>query len=83
VQKVTKESIKNTTEKLQKEVKKITNDHTGIEIIYDTIRGIPYEEIIREQEDKRIDLIVIASHGKTGILKNLLGGGRGKSNEKR
>jgi nucleotide-binding universal stress UspA family protein len=74
VQKVLKDSIKSATDKLQQEVKKITNDNTSIEIIYDAIRGIPYEEIIREQEDKKIDLIVIASHGKTGILKNLLGG---------
>jgi nucleotide-binding universal stress UspA family protein len=45
-----------------------------MEIVYDVRRGIPYEEILKEQEEKGIDLIVIASHGKTGILKNLLGG---------
>ena len=45
-----------------------------IEIVYDAIRGIPHEEILKEQEEKGIDLIVIASHGKTGIFKILLGG---------
>jgi nucleotide-binding universal stress UspA family protein len=50
------------------------DNHSGIEIAYDAKRGIPYEEILKEQEEKGIDLIVIASHGKTVILKNMLGG---------
>ena len=74
VQKIYKDSIKNATDKMQQEAKKITEDQSGIEIVFDTVRGIPYEEILKEQEAKGIDLIVIASHGKTGILKNLLGG---------
>lgn len=73
VQKILKESIKNAEDKLQEEVKKIGDDNTEIEIVCDAIRGIPYEEIIKEQEDKGIDIIVISSYGKTGILKNLLG----------
>jgi universal stress protein A len=74
VQRILKESVKNAQDKLQQEAKNITDNHSSVEIVYDTIRGIPYEEIIKEQEEKGIDLIVIASHGKTGILKNLLGG---------
>jgi nucleotide-binding universal stress UspA family protein len=74
VQKILKDSIKNAKEKLQQEAKKVTDNNSSIEIVYDTKRGIPYEEILKEQEEKGIDLIVIASHGKTGILKNLLGG---------
>lgn len=74
VQKILKESIKNAKEKLQQEAKKVTDSNSSIEIVFDTRRGIPYEEILKEQEEKGIDLIVIASHGKTGILKNLLGG---------
>jgi len=74
VQKVLKDSAKNAKEKLQQEAKKITDINSGIEIVYDVRRGIPYEEILKEQEEKGIDLIIIASHGKTGILKNLLGG---------
>ena len=72
VQRILKESIKNAQDKLHQEVKKIT-DSSKIEIVYDAKRGIPYEEILKEQEEKGIDLIVIASHGKTGILKNLMG----------
>ena len=73
VQKIYKDSIKSAMDKLQQEAKKITDNQSGIEIVFDTIRGIPYEEILKEQEAKGIDFIVIASHGKTGILKNLLG----------
>ena len=74
VQKVLKDSVKSAKEKLQQEAKKVTDSNSSIEIVYDARRGIPYEEILKEQEEKGIDLIVIASHGKTGILKNLLGG---------
>jgi universal stress protein A len=74
VERILKESVKNSQEKLNQEVKKITVSNADIEIVYDTKRGIPYEEILKEQEEKKIDLIVIASHGKTGILKNLMGG---------
>jgi nucleotide-binding universal stress UspA family protein len=73
VQKILKDSIKNAKEKLQQESKKVIDNNSSIEIVYDARRGIPYEEILKEQEEKGIDLIIIASHGKTGILKNLLG----------
>ena len=35
--------------------------------------GSPAEEILKEEQEKKIDLIVIASHGKTGFLKHLMG----------
>lgn len=35
--------------------------------------GPPSEEILEEQVEKKIDLIVIASHGKTGLLHHLMG----------
>ena len=74
VEKITKESVINAKEKLQQEVKKITDAQADVEIIYDAQRGIPYEEIVKKQKELDIDLIVVASHGKTGILKNLIGG---------
>jgi universal stress protein A len=73
LQKIYKDSLTNANTKMKQEVKKVTDNHSGIEIVFDTKRGIPYEEILEEQEKKGIDLIVIASHGKTGILKNALG----------
>ncbi len=36
-------------------------------------KGIDYEEIIKYARDKKIDVIVIATHGRTGILHTLMG----------
>lgn len=44
-----------------------------IEILLDIRKGYPDVEIIKDQREKNPDLIVIASHGRTGILENLLG----------
>jgi len=44
-----------------------------VEVVYDVQMGYPSEVIVEEQKKKRIDLIVIASHGKTGLKKLLLG----------
>ena len=35
--------------------------------------GVPYDEILKEAEEKKIDLIVIASLGRSGIAKYLIG----------
>jgi len=67
------ESLKTSNQKLQEEITRISGITNGVEIIPYAKRGIPYDEIIKLQEEKNIDLIVIASHGKTGILKNLIG----------
>ena len=48
-------------------------DAKSIDITTDVRQGIPYEEILNEQRDKDIDLIVMSSHGKTGLLSHLLG----------
>jgi nucleotide-binding universal stress UspA family protein len=52
-----------------KKIKKIKD----IEIISAIRKGIDYEEIIKYSKDKKIDIIVIATHGRTGILHTLLG----------
>lgn len=36
-------------------------------------KGVDYEEIIKYAREKKIDVIVIATHGRTGILHTLLG----------
>jgi len=45
-----------------------------IKLIQRVVSGTPYEEILREQEELGIDLIVIASLGRTGIARFLIGG---------
>jgi nucleotide-binding universal stress UspA family protein len=67
------ESMKKTDEKLQEEIKSVSGTAGDIEITPYAKRGIPYDEILKAQEEKNIDVIVIASHGKTGFLKNMIG----------
>lgn len=57
---------------MQKELQKFP-EFREVEIISDIREGEPVEEILKEQEEKGVDLIVMPSHGKSGILKRLMG----------
>jgi nucleotide-binding universal stress UspA family protein len=59
-------------EMMQRELKKFP-EFQEIEVISDIREGEPVEEILKEQEEKGVDLIVMPSHGKTGFLKRLMG----------
>ncbi|MEO8232952.1 MAG: universal stress protein [Ignavibacteriota bacterium] len=52
-----------------KKIRKIRD----VEIIPAIRKGVDFEEIIKYSKEKKIDLIVIATHGRTGILHTLLG----------
>lgn len=52
-----------------KTIKKIKE----VDIISDIRKGIDYEEIIKYSKEKKIDVIVIATHGRTGLIHTLLG----------
>jgi len=69
VEQIEQQSIKFAEEKLQKEANAIAAK--DIKIIFDVKKGDTYETILKEQQDKNIDLIVIASHGKTGLIHHL------------
>ena len=56
--------------KLQEELKKLAASK-DIQVVFDVKKGDTYETILKEQKDKGIDLIVIASHGKKGLIKHL------------
>jgi universal stress protein A len=72
VDRVLNESIVYSNEKLQEEIDE--NQHNGnIKVIPDVRKGQPYEEILKEASERMIDLIVIASHGKTGFQKYFIG----------
>lgn len=45
-----------------------------VEVVISTAIGNPSEAILKEEADKGIDLIVIASLGQSGIAKYLIGG---------
>jgi nucleotide-binding universal stress UspA family protein len=44
-----------------------------IEVVTNVRQGVPYEEILKEEREQGIDLIVIASLGRSGIAKYLIG----------
>ena len=72
VKQLEKETVKASNDRLKKEVAAIVKSKK-IKVAFDIKKGTPAEVILREQKAKKIDLIVIASHGKTGILKQLMG----------
>jgi len=45
----------------------------SVQVVTEVRRGFPAEEIIKAQEEKGADLIVISPLGKTGIAKYLVG----------
>ena len=57
---------------MQKQINKVSKSK-DVEVVSDVKKGTPYEEILKEQQSKKVDLIVIASHGKTGLLSHLIG----------
>lgn len=65
--------IKNAAiEKMEKQLAQFPQTQE-IEITAHYRNGVAYEEILKEQEENNIDLIVIASLGRTGLAKYLLG----------
>jgi nucleotide-binding universal stress UspA family protein len=70
--KVQSDSEKEASKKMQEEVDKIVKVKK-IDVVFDVKSGIPYEEILKEQQERKADLIVIASHGRTGLLKSFIG----------
>jgi len=45
----------------------------GLKITTDIRAGIPYDEIINEAEEKKVDLIMISPLGATGLAKYIMG----------
>jgi len=72
VDRVLNESIVFSNEKLQEVIGKYQQSG-NIKVIPDVRKGQPYEEILNEASERKIDLIVIASHGKTGLQKYFIG----------
>lgn len=65
------QSLQQAKENLKKEAEAIAAKK--VTIVFDVQKGRPEEVILQEQKAKDIDLIVIASHGRTGISKFLTG----------
>jgi nucleotide-binding universal stress UspA family protein len=65
--------VKTAKNKLTKQIGKFPQSKE-VEVIPQVVSGVPAEEILRAQEEKGIDLVVIASLGRTGIARYLIGG---------
>ena len=72
VKSIGQKSMESAREMMKKEIAKVVKSDE-VEIISDVTIGVPYEEILKEQKTKNIDLIVIASHGRTGLKGHLIG----------
>jgi nucleotide-binding universal stress UspA family protein len=59
-------------EDLQKQLDKFPQSKE-VSVVTDIRNGMPYEAILKEADDKGIDLIVIASLGRSGIARFLVG----------
>ncbi|OKY79196.1 MAG: Nucleotide-binding protein UspA family [Candidatus Methanohalarchaeum thermophilum] len=59
----------------KKAIKEVENEakKKTIEITKNIVKGIPAQEIIKYADENKIDLIVIGTHGKTGLNEYLLG----------
>ncbi len=73
VQKLEADMVRVATDKLRKQIERMKK-RGDVPLIETVVIGVPYEEILREQEKVGADLIVIASLGKSGIAKFLIGG---------
>ncbi len=72
VEQLENESAKKSKEALQKMIDKYP-ESKGLNIIVEVKKGNPYEEILKEQQEKKIDLVVMGSHSKKGIFGHFLG----------
>lgn len=54
-------------------LEKIKPTVQGVHYEHHTLRGAPAKEIVAFAEEKDVDLIVIGSHGRTGVSRLLMG----------
>lgn len=48
-------------------------DERGIAVVEEVVQGAPHEGIVAYADERDIDLIVMATHGRTGLDRYLLG----------
>lgn len=60
---------------LQKELDRVAEPHrkAGLQVETHLVRGVPHAEIVRRAQDEGADMIVLGTHGRTGLEHLLLG----------
>jgi len=66
-----REMVESAKKEMERFCRNELRGHENIEPI--VVRGIPDEEILKAARDKKIDIIVIGTHGRTGIDRILFG----------
>jgi universal stress protein A len=58
-----------------KELNELINriPHSNVQVSYSILEGKPFNKIFLYTKDKKIDLIVLSTHGKTGLSNVLMG----------
>lgn len=72
IKRIENESIVSTDENLQKEIRMFAQKEED-KVIPLVRKGFPVEEILKEQGEKNVDLIVMASNGRSSSLRHSLG----------
>jgi nucleotide-binding universal stress UspA family protein len=72
IEKMEGDSIEKAKAALQTLVDK-SPESKDLKLIMDVKRGHPYEEILKTQQEKKIDLIVMGSHSREGVMGYFLG----------
>ena len=73
IKKLEKDLVKLAKETLNKQIERVSSNN-NVKIIPEVVLGIPYVEILRFQQEKGIDLVVISSIGHTGLARYFIGG---------
>ncbi len=72
IEAIEKQQLESAMENMKKQLGKFPKAE-GVEVLLEVGKGVAYEEVLKEEKAKGIDLIVIASLGKTGLAKYLVG----------
>jgi nucleotide-binding universal stress UspA family protein len=72
IEKMENDSIEKARAAAQKLMDK-SPESKDINVVLDIKRGHPYEEIMKAQQEKKIDLIVMGSHSREGVMGYFLG----------
>lgn len=67
VAEIGRQSMEASSDMMKKQMDRLTGER-DVEIVSKVIEGAIVREILREQEEKQMDLIVMGSRGRTGIL---------------
>jgi len=72
MQQFREQALSGASDSLQKQIQKFP-EAKSIKVVTEVRRGHPAEEILKAQEEKGVDLIVMAPLGRTGIAEFLVG----------